>query len=293
MVKVFYNLLISCVLCVLLSSCFRAGDDEPVGVNPVHEGWVLFRQAEYGRAIKTFERAESEAGENTDQRLMAYYGQATVWNLRLPVPKQDKPRAAKLYQLVLAADSEHDLAAWSRLALARIKHLVASHETPDYNMVRAAYQEVIDHHPTHAAAHEAIIFQQATLVATLNPEDAKEALEILETFAKNNPTSGYASAAYSLMMVAYGSVGEPQKKLEAEIQSLEHVEVDPQAKQQDQSWRYWSIATIAEFEAGDFAAARKYYRKLIDAFPTDARMYAAEQALIRMDETENALRGAP
>ena len=49
-------------------------------------------------------------------------------------------------------------------------------------------------------------------------------------------------------------------------------------------------STVAEFEAGDFEAARTFYRRLIDEYPTDIRKYAAQQALRRMDETERALR---
>ena len=42
---------------------------------------------------------------------------------------------------------------------------------------------------------------------------------------------------------------------------------------------------------GDFDTARKYYRKLIEEYPTDIRMYGAKQALKRMDEVEGKIRG--
>ena len=97
-------------------------------------------------------------------------------------------------------------------------------------------------------------------------------------------------AEYSLLSICYTTLDDQAKRLWAEIQSFKRVEVDPENPDQDHSWRYWNIATIAEFEVGDFETARLYYGKLIKSFPTDARMYAAEVALERMDEIEARFR---
>jgi hypothetical protein len=45
-----------------------------------------------------------------------------------------------------------------------------------------------------------------------------------------------------------------------------------------------------EFEAGDFAIARDYYRRLMAEFPREIRVFAARKALTHMDDMEAALR---
>ena len=112
----------------------------------------------------------------------------------------------------------------------------------------------------------------------------------LLAFVEAYPDSGFVSPAYSLLSISYTTLDDPAKRLWAEEQSFRHVEVDPENPDQDHSWRYWNMATIAEFEVGDFDKAREYYGKLIKSFPTDARMYAAEQAILRMNAIEEGFR---
>ena len=93
------------------------------------------------------------------------------------------------------------------------------------------------------------------------------------------------------MAVSYQTLNMPEERLRAEEQSLETTEVDPTNPFTEFAWQYWNLATIAEFEVGDFDTARKYYRKLIEEYPTDIRLYGAKQALKRMDEVEAKIRG--
>ena len=57
----------------------------------------------------------------------------------------------------------------------------------------------------------------------------------------------------------------------------------------DNSFRYWNIATTAEFEVGDFDLARVYYTRLIEEYPQDIRVFGCQQALGRMDRVEEEL----
>lgn len=253
-------------------------------------GWDNYRLAEDKQAIQAFERLIEITPEDHELHLHGLYGLATTWNLRLPVTSQKKELATELYNKIIAQAPEHDLAAWSLLALARMKHLVGTGVEPDYPAVRQAYQEVIDRFPGHYAAQEALIYQQATLVATLDPDDARKAEKALLGLIETYPDSGFVSPALSLLSVVYTTLDMQEKRLWAEIESFKRIEVDPENPDQDHSWRYWNIATIAEFEVGDFDTAREYYGKLVQAFPTDARMYAAEQALKRMDRIEEEFR---
>ena len=47
---------------------------------------------------------------------------------------------------------------------------------------------------------------------------------------------------------------------------------------------------VAEFDVGDFGLARLYYRKLIEEYPKEQRVFLAKQELKRMDEMEIEIR---
>ena len=186
------------------------------------------------------------------------------------------------------------LAAWSLLALARMQHLVPVGQEPDYPAVRKAYQAVIDRFPFHLAGEEAFIYQQATLL--MSPEDreaAQSALEALRAFVVAHGDSRFLSSAYRLMGVACRTLGLPDDAVASMIKSLETTEVDASNPNQEFSGTYWSIAAMAEFEAGDFATARRYYQRLIDEYPVDQRVHGARDALKRMAAIEADLRAAP
>jgi len=253
-------------------------------------GWRDFRLGEYELAVAQFTEARQFAEPVAPIYLAATYALATTWNLRQPIMSQDDEHARRLYREVIERAPQHDLAAWCWLGLARMKHLVPVGEDPDYDAVRSAYQQVIDRFPHHLAGEEAFMYQQSTYVMTLKRADAERAVRELERFVRERPDSEYVSLGYTLLSNAYKTLARPQKRLAAELRAFETLEVDPTSPFQDHAWRYWQIATVAEFEAGDFRTARRFYRKLIEEYPTDIRKYAATQALERMDELEQRLR---
>ena len=267
--------------------CGESYKDVPAG-ELIESGWDDYRLGEFKRAIRKFETAVSKTPEGSDQHLQALYGLATIWNLRRP--GEDPEEAARLYHRLIDLSPDHDLAAWSMLALARLKHLVPVGQDPDYEEVRQAYQEVIDRFPFHLAGEEAFVYKQATYIQTLEPEDSRRVVEAVEHFIETHPDSGFMSTAYSLLANCYHILDMQEKRLWAVIESLERKEVDPTNPYSDNAWPYWDIATIAEFEVGDFTTARKYYQKLIDEYPTDMRKYPCKLALKRMDELETKIR---
>jgi tetratricopeptide (TPR) repeat protein len=253
----------------------------------IASAWTDYSLGEFDRAMMKFESALAAAPAGGNEALQATYGLATTWNLRRP--GEDPGKAKKLYQQILDAAPKHDLAAWSLLALARMKHLVPIGEDPDYVNVREAYQDVMNRYPEHLAAKEAFIYYNATLVSSLRTNEALQALALLDPFVRN-PANMFVGCAYSLMAVAYTTLGNAEKRLESEILALTNTEVDPTNPFTEFSWQYWNIATIAEFEVGDFATARSYYNKLITEYPNDIRKFAAQTALKRMDELEAGIR---
>lgn len=254
----------------------------------ISAGWNNYSLGEFERAVTKFQAAADDKEASPELHQKALFGLATTWSLRRP--NEDKDKAKALYQQLIDADPKCDLAIWSALALARMKHLVPVGEDPDYNEVNAAYDDIIQRFPGHLAAKEAFLFRVAILVSTLKREDAKVAVEQLNTFIDTSTNNEFVGPAFSLLAVSYTTLGEQEKRLDTEIRSLDRTEIDPANPFTEFAWQYWNIATIAEFEVGDFDTARTYYKKLIEQYPTDKRIYAAKKALKRMDEMEAKIR---
>lgn len=272
------------------AGCGRAAHRTDHPREAVGHGWDDYRLGEFKRAVEFFEAARQAAPAGSDDHLQALYGLATTWNLRLPAQDQDKRLAADLYRQVLELGPRSELAPWAALALARLKHLVPVGEDADYAIVRPAYEEIIAKYPGTLTAREAFIYLTATKVATFKTNELREAIAGLRAFVADESDRSFRQPAYSLMAVAYNALNLQQERLEAEIASLEETEVDPTNPYNEFSWQYWNIATIAEFELGDFETARAYYRKLLEEYPRDRKIYGVKVALQRMDEIEARIR---
>jgi tetratricopeptide (TPR) repeat protein len=278
--------LLSIFLAASFLGCGREQIRTPDG-DPLKQGWQFYRLGEFKRAAALFQPLTETAPAGSDRQLQALYALATTFNLRRPDP--DPARARALYEKIIQTAPAHDLAAWSLLALARMQHLVDVGKTPDYEAVRNAYREVMTRFPGHLAAKEAYIYYYATLMATLEDQPVREAIAALEKFVATEKKE-FLQPAWSLLAVGYTTTGEPGKRLQAEIRSLETTEIDPTNPFNDFAWALWNIATIAEFEAGDPATARLYYRRLIHEYPQDQKVHGARKALERLDELEKNIR---
>lgn len=249
-------------------------------------GWDCYRLSEFDRAQNFFEQASSDPA----LRGQARYGLATCLNLRTPEPQQDKQRAAELYRQIVADEPSGELAVWCRLALARMNHLVPVDKEPDMAVVRRSYQELIDAQPGHLAAKEAFIYKMATFIASLKEPETRYAIACLSRFVSQPGQKEFLQPAWSLMAVGYTTLKLPEQRMVAEIRSLQCTEIDPSNPFNEFGWAYWNIATIAEFEVGDFGVARAYYRRLLNEYPHDIKVFATKQALARMDAVEAKLR---
>ncbi len=83
---------------------------------------------------------------------------------------------------------------------------------------------------------------------------------------------------------------DQDRRIEYMIKALGAREVDPSSPIDDRSTAYWNIAYAAEFDAGNFALAREYYRRLMNEYPQDIRIFGVRRALERMEAIEAALR---
>ncbi len=255
-------------------------------------GWSQYRMGEYRQAILSFDKVCAALPETDPDHLMALYGLATTWNLRMPIGDQDKTAAQQHYDRIVDLNPEHDLAAWSLLAKARILHLVPVGQEPDYDAVRDAYADVYARYPERHAGQEAFIYSQATLAQTWEHGPAAQGADNLQAFIKRHPKSDLLGAANEVLAACYEVLDKPHERLDALIAGLDALVLNPDNPTQENSWRYWRIATLAEFEVGNFEIARRFYHRLLEEYPRDVRRYGAESALERMHALEERLRAA-
>ena len=274
-------------LIVLATSCSHPVESD-TELQATKKGWNQYRLGNFNLAVNTFKKALETSPSGSEDYYSALYGLATTWNLRRP--DQDTDKAEELYRRILQEDPDNRYAPWSALALARMLHLVPVGQEPDYKQVRAAYKAVIDRYPDHMAAEEAFLYLQSTYLQQLDEESARLVIQNVTDFIEAHPQSKYRSPAYSILATCYEVLGDGEKRLDYELKAYETAEIDPNNPFQDNSWRYWLLATMAEFDAGNFDLARKFYNKLLDEYPQDIRKYGAQQALKRMDRVEAKLR---
>ena len=291
---------------VAFAGCSRkdggAADKSPSEL--IEQGWLLYRLNEFHDAILSFEAARDAAAPASEEWAMATYGLGIVWDLRRP--DENPKKATAYFDEVLATPPAPEtgaerfaVAPWVELALVRQKHLVPVGEEPDYDAVKAGFQHIIDAYPGHLAAKEAFLYLEGIRLSEgINEPEKLETLSreaetnLLDYIAAQNAASNteFVSPAWSLLTVAYVNLGEQEKRLHAEEESFENVETDPNDPSVEYAWAYWNLATIAEFEVGDFETARKNYRLLIEKYPNDIRVHGCKVALKRMDELEARIR---
>ncbi|MCX7916081.1 MAG: hypothetical protein N3A53_07240, partial [Verrucomicrobiae bacterium] len=101
------------------------------------------------------------------------------------------------YERVIAEAPDNEWAAWSALALARMKATMPPGKEPPVSEILAAYQRVIDRYPQHPAGEEAFLFMQATRLSQVEV-DAASVVKELEKFLRERPNSRYRSTAFGL-----------------------------------------------------------------------------------------------
>ncbi|HAL92272.1 MAG TPA: hypothetical protein DCM68_04520, partial [Verrucomicrobia bacterium] len=274
-------------LAIGLAACRAKSEQTGDAATLIGAGWTAYRLSEFQNAILAFESARTRAERGSDDWAMASYGLATTWDLRRP--GENTTLATDLYKEILAAAPDSPMIPWTELALARQQHLVPVGQEPDYDAVNQAYQHILEKFPGHLAAKEAFLYLQSIQLAQLDPQTSRAAETKLLEFA-NREKKEFLSPAWSLLAVAYQTLNDQEKRLQAEKNSFETTEVDPSDPYIEFAWAYWNLATIAEFEVGDFDLARKYYNLLLEKYPTDIRVYGCKQALKRMDALEAKIR---
>ena len=272
------------ILAVGFASCQRALPSQDAG-EFLREGWNLYRLSEFNAAVKKF-----QALQKLDQasQVEGWYGEASCWNHRRD--GRDVAKAASLYRQVVERAPDSPLGAWSALDLVRIEHLAPPDQPVNYGKVIEGYEEVHRRYPNSPAGVEALLYSCSLRLAEVNIEDTRRIRARMEAWLQAHPETRFFSEFQRLLAECCHRLGEEQKRLEYLIGSLETREVDAANPVNDRATAYWDIAYAAEFDAGDFGTARAYYRKLIEEYPQDIRVFGIRQAFARMDAVEAAVR---
>lgn len=275
------------LLLLLVAGGCRDASPARAGAQPA-TGWDWFRSGDFSLAQRAFEADLRQAAAESPARLQAQFGLATTWNLRRP--GNNPALATTLYESIIAAAPRGDLAAWSWLALARMKAIQPPGKEAPRAEILQAYEEVISRFPRHAAGREAFLLQQAVRLSDPQPEDPARVLAALEAFVRDDPESPYRSTAWRLIAHCAHWLERPDLRLQALENAWTTSEFDPANPVPDGSLTCWQLATVAQFDAGDFATARRYYHLLIETYPTEQGTFLARQQLRRMDALEAQLR---
>jgi tetratricopeptide (TPR) repeat protein len=254
----------------------------------IREGWRQYRLSEFNLAVRSFQSVRASQPPGTEYHLQALYGEASCWNHRRD--GRDIPKALAAYRSIIEQAPRNPLAAWSALDIVRTRHLAPADQTIDYEQLVQDYTDVYERYPDSPAGEEAFLYATNLSLPLTDSTKARKILERVETFLASHPKTPFLSQLYTAIAECYRWMDEQDLRIGYMIKALGAREVDPANPIDDRSTAYWNIAYAAEFEAGDFPLARDYYRRLIDEYPQDIRVFGARRALERMDAVEAAAR---
>ena len=254
----------------------------------IREGWKQYRLSEFDSAVRIFQSVQASQPRGSEYHLQALYGEASCWNHRRD--GRDIAKAVAGYRAVVEEAPQNPLAAWCALDIVRTRHLAPADQPIDYGKLIRDYAEVYRRYPKTPAGEEAFLYENSLSLPAADPEQARKILESVTAFLSTHPKTPFLSQFYSIIAECYRRMDEQDRRIEYMIKALGAREVDPSNPIDDRSTAYWNIAYAAEFEAGNFALAREYYRRLMNEYPQDVRIFGVRKALERMDAIEAALR---
>jgi len=288
------------LLTAIVSGCNEGrGSGEP----QLQQAWSLLRVGERKSADKTFEEVFTSSSSTVD-RAWALYGRAMT---RInEADEKSLTEADQFLDQALKVDPDGETAPWVLLAKARQQSLrlemardqlisepknqIAAEQVATLREgAELQYSQVISTFPDHPAGDEAASFFVTSLIDRNDPAFATRAISTIDEFAKRRNNSKWLVVMYSLRARADRVLNDAEGRLASEMFVLETIKrLDPSAIP-DLSHSYFTIATTAEFQVGDFTTARTYYQKFIDEYPKEQRVFTAKQALVRMDKFEAQL----
>lgn len=252
------------------------------------KAWEAFRQIEFEKAARLFQSVESSTPEDSETHIEAIYGEASCANHRRS--GRDLKRALALYAAIQKQHPDSRWASWAALASVRARHLEPSDQELPYKKLSSEYAKVYQEYPDTPAGEEAFLYHCRIMASLGTRVEASKLLREIVDFLSRHPAADYRPLLDTMAAECYHTLGREKERIEAMKRSIVAFERDPTVPFYELSSAYWNIAYAAEFEAGNFAVARKYYELFLKEFPNEDRAFGCRQALERIDRVEKALR---
>jgi tetratricopeptide (TPR) repeat protein len=254
--------------------------------DPHDAAWLNFRLREFAEARKAFDAVIADGSR--DDGDLARFG--LILNDSVGEGR-DFDLARRELQAKLDAEPDGLIAPWVMLALVRLDHVPPTSDVSlDVPKLIAAYTAVSERYPGTLAAAEAQLYRAALLAGATDNASLVEARQYIETLLGETGEHPFRQPLYSLLSSTLTRLKDHPAALAAQIRSLETKEIDPANPNLDNAFDYFSIAINAQYDVGDFETARIYYRKLLEEYPADQRVFLAKTNLAEMDRIEAELR---
>ena len=274
---------VTCLVLAALSGCGKRSEETPA--KSLEQGWSFFQLRDFTLATEKFQSAQRTTTQSDPLHVEAIYGEGSCWNLRRE--GRDPARAREKFKQVQQIAPHSPFAPWAALDTVRTYHLFTGDHVVDEKQLIAQYAEVVAKYPGTPAAVEAFLYESdLQFLSDDTPVKLRETERTLLKFVENHSGNPYLTQVYGSLGRIYQQLKEPEKQLKMALLSLNAAEADPTNPKFNFSGNYWSIAQLAQFQLGDFVTARNFYKRFIQEFPYDQRVFTAQRMLQQMDRID-------
>lgn len=237
-------------------------------------GYLDFRQA----ALKFEDLYKSVEPGSAEWRKVTL-GLALCLHQRQPDTKDDKERAEKLYDALIAASDGKPIQATALLLRGKLAQL------NDYfgdkeDFIKAAdyYRRILRDWPESICADEAALYLAQTSIFTMDKDATAKSIIQLENWIVSHPDNAYAATHWLLIALAHRTPLENQAAaVDTSVKAIEF----GLPKEMKLDTLYWRIATMAQ-NSGKNEIARDFYMRIIVEIKRSAYTYISQQKIIEM-----------
>jgi TolA-binding protein len=257
----------------------------PPGRIELTQGWQSIRFADFPTARKRMQSALEQG--DTQIRAEAVYALGYIH--QYDPARRDNRKARELYAKVINDYAGTPAAPWAHLALARMADLPPLEKNRDVARAREIYRAVIEKHPKHMVADEAVLRLAYSYLQNLGDEESvATGLDLLAGRLEQRPDNFLAPAMHLAMAQPHiyrqrwsRAVGALVAADEADARGRKLYGTST-LSQTVRSNLYWQIGRIAEEHVKDAQLARKYYLKIVEEIGRDNKAYVAGRRAKRL-----------
>jgi tetratricopeptide (TPR) repeat protein len=241
------------------------------------DGWREYDYQNFDGAERIFKEVLNDRATPADQALQARIGVAMVVHYRMP--GGDPARALPLYRAVLDSLPPQHPARPNLLLL--IGRAYAQMKKPMNDSARVYFEKILAEYPGTIESDEAALEKAYILSLVQAERDFRAAMRFLEEYCAASPNNTLASTMhYFCARLSMSLADFPLARAHLIIaDSLGVVNI------RNRPVVIYQIAFISDKKLNDPATARKYYRKLIEKYATDGRVFYSQMRLKELGDT--------